>query len=169
MYNPHPPLSGFPFTLTTIAVVITIIAPFTNNSISLRNFGGKIFLLACIITPITYFSGYWGLDHAEKSFKISAELIEEHQNVAQLSLFFYIITLLFYFLSMALPEKKLISTLYTLLLLLTFGCTALTSFKGGELVFTHGAGVSAERGAGVSAERGAGVSAERGAGVSTRQ
>lgn len=147
-FNPHPPLTGFPIVLATLIVGSEILAYiFKNQSIKIRKAGKLFVLLSCFLAPITYYSGYWGAELASQSFKVSDEIISEHQMFAKVYLATLVVSGLFVALSFEIEKKKSVSKLfrisYSIVMLLTFVAALLVSRQGGLLVFEHGAGVYA--------------------------
>jgi len=146
--NPHPPLSGFPIVLLILLCggeILWFCAPKTYQGPAVR-----IFLLVgtLLFVPLTYFSGDWGVDAANQAqiFKITTDQISFHQNTAKLLLLSVVPLLLFGLLkSSALYGRSItVRISYLISLALSLTLCILTSYRGGELVFTHGAAVTAE-------------------------
>ena len=142
MFNPHPPLSGFPFILLSVALASEILSFFWQQE-NCRKFALNCLWVACLVSPITYFSGYWGAEYANQSFSISEDVIANHQAWAKFYLISLVSTLLFSILSRE-YKTRLLRALFLLCLALSFSLASFTALKGGRLVFEHGAGVSAE-------------------------
>lgn len=141
--NPHPPLSAFPLVILTLIVLLEIFLVFRNIE-KVRSLSTLLLCFLAVISPLTYFSGYWGVDFANRSFEISQDLIEGHQMLAHLYLFFLVATLALAFAALKAEfSKKAFLVAYRIFLVLTYLIIVLTSAKGGELVFEHGAGVGA--------------------------
>jgi uncharacterized membrane protein len=145
-FNPHPPLSAFPSVLATLIFLAEIGSFFfISQKDNLRRLA-KALLAACLfISPITYYSGYWGAEMASKTFKISDELISYHQMFAKI----YLITLvscgLFALLEVFDPlKRKALRLAFSVMVVLNLVAAILVSRQGGILVFEHGAGVSAK-------------------------
>lgn len=142
MLNPHPPLSGVPSTLLCLIVGAELLSYFWQRD-ACRSFARTLLYILCIATPITYYSGYFGSDYASQSFSVPEDAIGEHQAYAQ---FFLISLVPCLVLQLAARDaedslKKYLRGLYLALLFLSFAIGLLVSFKGGELVFRHAAGV----------------------------
>ena len=142
MLNPHPPLSGVPSTLLCLIVGAELLSYFWKQD-SCRSFARTLLYVLCVAAPITYYSGYFGSDFASQSFSVPEDAISEHQAYAQ---FFLISLVPCLVLQLAARDaedslKKYLRGLYLALLVLSFSIGMLVSFKGGELVFRHGAGV----------------------------
>lgn len=142
--NPHPPLSSFPFVLVCVLAVseLALIIKKNNHTSAKVTLFTIIFL--AVITPLTYYSGFWGLDYAEQSFQIPSHLIETHQSYARLFLILLIPLCLIYALRKSNFESKILTFLYRAFLLISLLHISYVSFLGGELVFSHGAGVKIE-------------------------
>ena len=140
MINPHPPLSSFPAVICTLAVILELIA------LKYR-FAGlphtRLFLTICLILfmPITYISGQYGLDYVIKIDKSLNDVVYNHQLIAKMSLISLVPLGLFSILRYFQADKLFVRLLHYCCLLLTFVLIGVTSFRGGELVFTHGIAV----------------------------
>ena len=138
MYNLHPLLSAFPPVLLSLSVISEIVFLFKRNE-QIRLFANQLFVLCCLVTPLTYISGNYFADQASKTFEVSEAAIVHHYDMAKLFLFSIILNgLVFY------ATRNTKHYIYHLLFLsLNFMLLAYVGFLGGELVFSHGAGVSA--------------------------
>ena len=144
MINPHPPLTGAPPTLlaiSTIAEVLSHVLP-DNKAEHCRRVSTYLSILAAVISPITYYTGYWGAEYANQSFKVSEDLVANHQAWAKLLLLTLPAMLLFLYLSRS-QQKLAFRLLYLGSLTLATSLVLYTSLLGGQLVFSHGAGVNA--------------------------
>lgn len=142
--NPHPPLSSLPFPLALLLTAIELLIICGYNLEQTK----KIILLALALSlPLTYFSGYWGSDFANLSFTVPESEILKHQGYAKFALFLFFPLLLIPLLiavsesSATARVRYTLKLLYRALLLAFTSCLLYTSFLGGELVFSHGAGV----------------------------
>ena len=143
MLNPHPPLTAFPLVLTTLLLGAECVSRWWNPPFT-RRFAAVILRILCVAAPITYYSGYWGAEFANQTFAVSDELIASHQALAK----FYLISLvpcltLSIVLGTAEPPRPGLRLLYLAFVWLSFILVVLTGSQGGELVFEHGAGVTA--------------------------
>jgi len=141
--NPHPPLSGFPFVILALIALTELLRLFSNREI-LNSAAKYLAILLVVISPITYYSGYWGVDYANQTFNVAEEFINRHQAFAQGFLLTLVPFAVCSFLHHSNLQSKKLRTLYLASLLVSLGVVAITSFKGGELVFSHGAGVNTE-------------------------
>lgn len=139
--NPHPPLSSFPFVILSLLLLIEVYSLFAKNKSSIRPVSIFLVTILAIISPLTYYSGFWGLEFAEQSFTIPDAKIDQHQMYARLYLITLVPTSLFYSLKTSNENSKILCYLYRLSLLLSLALVGYVSFLGGSLVFNHGAGV----------------------------
>jgi uncharacterized membrane protein len=143
MLNPHPPLSGIPFALITALIIFEFLF-FITKDIKYKTTSTLLLYLAVVLISLTYFSGYWGVDHAQGSFSVSVTEIENHKVLALISLFSMCPLLLFGSLRTKFSESNCIYSFYCFFIVLSYLMIIVTSFKGGELVFKHGAGVQVQ-------------------------
>jgi uncharacterized membrane protein len=138
----HPILASFPFPLFLTAFLTEVVAYFgvTRNW---RLFSFFIVILAVIFSIAAYYSGYYQMETASITFKISEEIIAEHQSVARMQLF-SLTPLVLFALIRALKPNEFFHWLFIPFLVLSILLTGSTSHKGGMLVFEQGAGVSKE-------------------------
>ena len=137
--NPHPPLSAFPLVIASLIVLLEL----ANLKLKSKNISTSIqVLIPCllVISPLTFLSGYWGKEHANKTFQVNPDFIETHKLFAQGLLISLVPLAVFYYLNISRQAKSL----YYYLALSLVVCLALyTGYKGGNLVFEHGAAVEA--------------------------
>ena len=130
--------------LLSLIVGSELLALFSKHRERLRAFAVALLSVLTFAAPLTYYSGFWGVDFANQSFNVSNEVIAKHQMFARFFLIVLGVCVLFRLLeSRALYGKRLIKGLYLLFLLGSIILVAYTSWLGGELVFAHGAGVRA--------------------------
>ena len=146
MVNPHPPLSSFPFVLIVLLLIIELLS--LNSADADRWNGVTRFLVfaLCAALPLTYFSGYFGADFAHRQFEVPDEAILKHQLWAKLSLLSGAVPVLLFFLADCSRSERpglarRLRAVFRLSLLVLALFLARVSFLGGELVFSHGAGV----------------------------
>lgn len=149
MLNPHPPLSGFPIVLVCILALLEGIRLRSKNPAEWQRTLSFVILLLMTFVPLTYFSGYFGADYAHSQFKVPDEAILQHQLWAKSALFVSIgMTLIYVLAYVAEPEKpavaKQLLSLYRFFLICLLVTLIRTGFLGGNLVFSHGAGVHVE-------------------------
>lgn len=147
LMNPHPPLAAFPAVLLTL-VLGAEIASYLILRDELRRFAKLSLWALALFTPLTYISGYWGVDHANASFTVPEQAIAQHQASAKLFLLTMVPLCIVALLQNLVVEgdgaekkKRVIRGFYLALLLLCGACGFTTSYLGGSLVFSHGAGV----------------------------
>jgi uncharacterized membrane protein len=150
LINPHPPLTAGPPIIVLLLVIVQLCTAIFPRISVLKRFTSQLlfcryFLLSMLIliTPLTYYSGFWGEEFAEdlavaNKIDLPKDVIEEHESLAKLFLISLVPLALFGFIR---SEKRVVSALYCLFLLLSFGLVIATAHEGGELVFEHGAGV----------------------------
>lgn len=143
-FNPHPPMSAFPVVLASLVAGTEILSYFWNSeSENLRKFAKLVLAISFIVSPLTYYSGYWGAEVASQSFHVSDELISYHQMFAKLYLVALVTCGLFALLELFDPEKrKSIKLAFSAVVVVNLLAAILVSRQGGILVFKHGAGVS---------------------------
>ena len=138
--DPHPPLSGFPLTLICLLLVAEGLGFKLNEA---RIAPIRIFLLSAmtLIVPLTYLSGLYAIEQGGNWSLDQGDQISHHQLMAKLILIIIVPVILFGFLKSYYPSKFL-NIIYLLFILTTAILVAYTSFKGGQLVFKHGVGLS---------------------------
>ena len=147
MLNPHPPLAAFPAVLLTL-IVSAEVASYAFWQQELRRIARVLLCVLAFFAPVTYLSGYWGVDHANGSFQIPESAIAQHQGYAKL----FLLTLVPLFIVVSLQsavvdaegaarKRRVIRGIYLGLLIVSLLCGFGTSYLGGALVFSHGAGV----------------------------
>ena len=147
MINPHPPLAAFPAVLLTL-VIGAEAASYLVLRDELRRFARMVLCALALFAPATYISGYWGVDHANASYQVPTEAIARHQGSAKLFILLLVPLFIVALLQNLVVDgegahRKLtvIRGFYLVLLLMCGVCVFTTSYLGGALVFTHGAGV----------------------------
>ena len=140
MFNPHPPLAGFPFVILVLIASIEALNAVKPAVIS-KEVANVLLVLLCIISPLTYYAGYWGAEQASQTFTVSEDVIANHQLFAKMYLISLVPTMTFGQLKSR-GNSKIILVFYYLSLLLTLTLVSYASFLGGDLVFSHGAGVN---------------------------
>lgn len=142
MLNPHPPLAHAPLLLCTILIFEFLLSSSKRwTSVDVHpTFANYLLVLLCLISPLTYYSGYWGADFANADFTVPEEAILSHQSIAQLFLISLIPLALFGVLRRQNPSA-FTAVSYFLFLLLSFGIVVQGSRLGGSLVYEHGAAV----------------------------
>jgi uncharacterized membrane protein len=138
MVNIHPILAHFPFVLLFVAVAAEIWGMLVNPAAS--RFSRVVVMIACAASALTYLSGYVGLEYANQSFEVPKDAISHHQLMGKLYLLSLVPTALFALLQID-NEARFVVNAGRLFLFLSFALVVVTSFYGGELVFSYGAGV----------------------------
>lgn len=142
MVNIHPILAHFPFVILCLALGCEFAAMFGNRE--LGKSARMLVLLVAAVSPLTYLSGYIGLEFANHSFEVPKEAISQHQLLGKIFLISLVPTVLFYLLREE-ATGRLLPNLSRFFLLLSFTIAVAASYYGGELVFSYGAGVLLQR------------------------
>lgn len=139
----HPPLSAFPLALITVVTLLEIIHIFYRSPNLL--YAIRINLaLAAVFVIAAFFSGYSASESASQTFQVGDQVIAWHHSWGRLLLFFILPTFILNLISSSAKQnKKVWFGLYYLLLLSCQSLVIYTGYLGGQLVFLHGAGVSA--------------------------
>lgn len=143
MFNVHPPLASFPFVLCSVVVVAELLSLWTKSA-TIRHYAGISLIFCICVTPLTYLSGYLAVENADKTFQVSPDIIEAHRTLARMFLISLVPIGLLKIISERRIEKPSLRYLYLGVLIAAYGVVGLTSFRGGELIFSHGAGVEAQ-------------------------
>jgi uncharacterized membrane protein len=102
-------------------------------------------VLACLGVGAAFFSGYSASERANQSFCLQTDPIEWHHLCGRALLFLYpAVVALFFTARSAQYSRRLFQGLYLMGLLVSTMLVAYTAYLGGELVFSHGAGVLVE-------------------------
>ncbi|HMO17186.1 MAG TPA: hypothetical protein PKA63_03500 [Oligoflexia bacterium] len=136
----HPIAAGFPFPLFIAAFLTELMAYFalTNHW---RNSAFFLVILASICSVIAYYSGFYQVGEANKTFIVDQDLITRHQAIARVQTL-SLIPLLLFGLIRSIKQTELIHWIYVPFLILSLILTGATSHRGGMLVFEQGAGIS---------------------------
>lgn len=146
--NPHPPFTGFPISICFLICVAEITKHLFKKD-EMNTVCNFLTLLSLGLFPLTYYSGYWGVEYVDKGF--DQNLIASHQALAKFFLFTCIpycvlrsmLAFEKYLLGMITNSvKEIIGTSLTCLSLAILALVMYTSYLGGNLVFQHGAGVA---------------------------
>ncbi|MBP9837732.1 MAG: hypothetical protein KBC84_03370 [Proteobacteria bacterium] len=140
MFNPHPPLSSFPFCIVSLLIVLECYSFIKHDHTNNERIKDFLLLSLLLFSILTFVSGYFGVDFADKD--IPQELIDNHQNFAKLILLTNIPLLLLRYLSRINNRLK---APYYFILLVIVALIITTSNLGGKLVFEQGAGVTIKR------------------------
>ncbi len=141
MINPHPPLTGVPITLVTLALGAECVSFFWRKN-ECRTFAATLVRILCVLALLTYYSGYFGAEQASLSFEVPKDRISEHQAYAKFFLISLIPCLSFSFLERNQEMNAgWFRPAYLFFLLLSAVLCILVSSHGGALVFDFGAGV----------------------------
>lgn len=141
MFNPHPPLTGFPIVITTLFIFIELYSLLKKKDLKPLS----VFLLSCLLvfSISTFISGFFGFDYANTIKDVPENLVDQHQSFAKVHLILLVLMIIFY----SLREfynlgSKFFITSYFLILIIFALNIYYVGFLGGELVFKHGAGVA---------------------------
>ena len=135
----HPPFSGFPGVILVLLLGLELI--FLAKLIEVekaKSIATFLVIALCIISPFTYFSGYFGSEYASRSFEVSQDVIKQHQFYALLFLFSLFPLSIMFYLRLIKAEYAFY---YRFFLLVSLALVLITANMGGVLVFEHGAGV----------------------------
>lgn len=150
MFNPHPPLTGFPLVLLVLLAVVEFFRCGFGRK-DLDRPADLLLIALAVFTPLTFFSGYFAASDAEQTFVVAPEAIETHRAFGRLLVIFLVPTLLTAVLSRTAlssgnPAASKLNGAYLLFLSATIAVAVYTGYLGGSLVFDHGAGVRANPG-----------------------
>lgn len=135
----HPIFASFPFVLLFV-IFITELVAFFGDTNTWRVFSCYLACLLGIFSIATYYTGFYDAERANITFQVSEEVISQHQASAKLFLMSLIPTVLFSIIR-AIKPNEILHWIYTPCLVLSLILGGLTSHRGGELVFKHGASV----------------------------
>jgi uncharacterized membrane protein len=139
--NIHPFLSSFPVALIITAFVLEVFSLFTASE-KWRTVIFTNLIFAAIFTLLAFVSGYQAKEIANQTFQVSEDLILFHHYWGRALLFCVIPCVAFHFFMQRSPQA-MIRYLYLLSLALITAIALYAGYLGGELVFSHGAGVKA--------------------------
>lgn len=141
MFNPHPPLTGFPIVITTLFILVELYSLFKNRVLKPLS----VFLLSSLVvfSVSTFISGYFGFDYANTIKDTPENLVDRHQSFAKVHLILLVIMIIFYSLKefYNLKNKLFISSYFLTIIIFAINIYYV-GFLGGQLVFKHGAGVA---------------------------
>lgn len=145
MPNFHPPLTAFPVVLISLVVVFEIW--FVWRASPAVSFASRVLIvLSAVAVGAAFYSGYQASEMANQQFVVSDQAIAAHQATGRLLLFAIIpCAALRLFWEQAVFYRRVIRGVYYLLLVVCLGLVVVTGYRGGELVFRHGAGVRVDR------------------------
>ncbi len=135
----HPIFASFPAVLLFV-IFITELVAFFGDTNTWRVFSCYLACLLGIFSIATYYTGFYDAERANITFQVPEEVISHHQASAKLFLMSLIPTILFSIIR-AIKPNEILHWVYTPCLVLSLILACLTSHRGGELVFKHGASV----------------------------
>jgi len=137
----HSVFNSFPVAMLITLIVMELIYLWKQSE-QLKS-GLEIVMFCTVIgTLLSFITGYQAQHHASQSFEVPDEVIAAHLNLGRLLLFSVIATAtLGYFRFRALHGRAVWRGFYFLSLLVSCILLYLTGSKGGELVYSYGAGV----------------------------
>lgn len=141
MFNPHPPLTGFPIVITTLFILVELYSLLKKKDLKPLS----VFLLSCLVvfSISTFISGYFGFDYANTIKEVPEELVDRHQSFAKVHLILLMLIIIFYSLKEFYHLRSKFFIVSYFLTLIFFALNIYyVGFLGGELVFKHGAGVA---------------------------
>ncbi len=147
MFNPHPPLTGFPAVILVLLATVEFFR-LARGRAGLDTTSDLLLLALVLITPLTFLSGYLGAAGADRTFSVPPAAIELHRSSGRLLVILLVPTAVSALLLRAAKkaggtEPAGVRRLYLFLLILALASCLWTGYLGGELVFGHGAGVRA--------------------------
>ena len=137
----HPFVTHFPIVLILLLGVLELYSLWDQ---SLQK--AKELLLVCFLISVlaAFFSGFLAQETASQSFQVSVDIIAYHQIWAKASLFLsFPLVILGFFQHRASHAVGMFAWSYRVLLIAVILLLGFTSYLGGELVFSYGAGVRA--------------------------
>ncbi len=141
MFNPHPPLTGFPIVITTLFIFVELYSLLKKKGLKPLS----VFLLSCLVifSVSTFISGYFGFDYANTIKNVPENLVDSHQSFAKVHLILLVLMIIFYSLKefYHLRSKLFIGSYFLILIIFALNIYYV-GFLGGQLVFKHGAGVA---------------------------
>ncbi len=137
----HPFLASLPLSLLATAFVFLTSAALKGRDLAL---GRWLLSMVLILVGAAYLSGDFGRDGASKTFEVDGELIAQHQAWAKSLLMVLIVACAVLWLeAVATASRKVLRWLGVALGAVAVLLNLIAGSKGGDLVFKHGAGVSA--------------------------
>lgn len=142
-FNFHPAISSFPSALLLMALGCEVVSLIQHKKFFSQM--SAVLLVLCLpITIVTFITGYNAADTASVTFVVPQNAISAHFEVARNLIFLLIPTVALKFVyERATHNKSFFFALYFLTLTLSVLFVVYASYLGGELVFSHGAGVKA--------------------------
>ena len=146
LHHLHPALSGAPVWLIALALLFDSVAALRGRRepSGLATSGLILFLVATLLVGAAFFSGYLASERANGFFLVPDEVIGDHHRSGRLLLMLMVLAAgIRWILHIAERGRGVLGVLYGMLGATCLLLAAVTAFKGGELVFSHGAGVRA--------------------------
>lgn len=142
-------LSGFPAVIVVLLSALELGGLLFGCRTAIRTSAGVLAGALMVFAPVTYFSGLFARDALvdRPLAPPPLEALDGHALFARgVLLLTPAVVLLFFLLSAVRPDspavRKVVGTLYAAALAGLLGTVVLTGYRGGELVFTYGAGVN---------------------------
>lgn len=140
--NLHPPFSAFPFALLLLASIAELVALVRPSPVT-RRIAVWNLIAGSVGVALAFFSGYQAAETFQQRFVVDESLVQFHHLTGKVALISVVITLaLRWAAEGALFYRRTFFGLYLAALTVTLGVVVYTGYLGGELVFTHGAGVT---------------------------
>jgi uncharacterized membrane protein len=139
----HPALASLPTALFLAALLLFILGLLPKNPLvqECSRVSPLLALLGTIAVLAAYLTGLPAAEKISLLASIPDDIIARHQSMAKLTLLSCIPLLSFASVCLVRQKQKLLSIFFSLSLLLTLGLSAWSAYRGGQLVFQHGAGV----------------------------
>lgn len=141
-YNVHPVFSSLPFAFFSLLIAVELISYFSVAG-SLRVAVDVLIPAIGIAVLLAFFSGYQGAEFVQTGSEALNEAVAVHHRSGKILLFFLFPFIgVFYAARYASQNQKAFRIIYLLLLVVCYALVIRSGFLGGDLVFSHGAGVA---------------------------
>ena len=136
----HPALVHLPIAFVVLSVVADLSAKFTRRE-SLRHVGLWSMIAALLSGVVTIAAGYWDMNRAALDHE-THEYVDLHLKVGWV-LAAGLVVLTIWRWRIRQQARRVVTNPYALVALLVFALTLFQGWFGGEMVYSHGAGVAA--------------------------
>ena len=136
----HPALVHLPIAFVVLSIVADLFAKMTRRD-SLRHTGMWSLFAAAISGAVTVAAGYWDLSRAQLSSE-TADYVSLHMKIGW-ALVAALLVLCIWRWRIRQQARRVVTAPYAVAGLLVLGLTTFQGWFGGEMVYSHGAGVAA--------------------------
>lgn len=136
----HPALVHLPIAFVVLSFFADAVAKMTRRE-SLRHVGFWAIIAALLSASVTIATGYWDMNRAALSEQTHA-YVQQHLTIGWI-LFAGIVVLSIWRWRIRQQARRVVTKPYLLASFLIFALTMFQGWYGGELVYSHGAGVAA--------------------------